>query len=151
MLADSRDVAAYYDDVVAAGADPKVAANWVMGEIMAHLKQEKAAITEIQLSAVGLAELLALIAEGAISGKVGACCCAPFQAPALDWHVAHRRSLKTSFLRSCKMAEVRAHLSKPRAYCKSRTPVHWRRSFKRSATKTQNRCAFRLFCRFQDG
>ena len=76
MLADSRDVAAYYDDVVAAGADPKVAANWVMGEIMAHLKQEKAAITEIRLSAAALAELLTLIAEGAISGKVGDCCCA---------------------------------------------------------------------------
>lgn len=70
MLADSRDVVAYYDGVVAAGADPKVAANWVMGDIMAHLKQEKASITDIRLTATGLAELLALIAEGAISGKV---------------------------------------------------------------------------------
>lgn len=75
MLADSRDVATYYDDVVAAGADPKVAANWVMGDIMAHLKQEKAAITELRLSAVALADLLALIAEGAISGKVGVSNC----------------------------------------------------------------------------
>ena len=85
MLADSRDVAAYYDDVVAAGADPKVAANWVMGDIMAHLKQDKAAITEIRLSAVALAELLTLITEGAISGKVCFGCCTLFPAPAPDW------------------------------------------------------------------
>lgn len=73
MLADSRDIAAYFDEAVAAGADPKVAANWIMGDIMAHLKQEKMAITSIRLSAASLAELLALIAEGAISGKVGPC------------------------------------------------------------------------------
>lgn len=70
MLADSREIAAYFDSAVASGADPKTAANWIMGDIMAHLKQEKAAITDIRLPAAALAELLALIAEGAISGKV---------------------------------------------------------------------------------
>ena len=69
MLADSQDVAAFYDGAVTAGAEPKVAANWVMGDIMAHLRAEKKAIADVLLTPAALAELLALIKEGAISGK----------------------------------------------------------------------------------
>lgn len=72
VLAESRDIASFYDGALAAGADPKLAANWVMGDILAHLKQEKVAITDVKLTPAALAELLALIGEGAISGKVRA-------------------------------------------------------------------------------
>jgi aspartyl-tRNA(Asn)/glutamyl-tRNA(Gln) amidotransferase subunit B len=94
---------------VAAGADPKVSANWIMGDIMAHLKQEKAAITDIRLSAAGLAELLALIAEGAISGKVGACLLLECQVRAPDFWLVHRRLRKTSSLRCCKKVAAPGH------------------------------------------
>jgi aspartyl-tRNA(Asn)/glutamyl-tRNA(Gln) amidotransferase subunit B len=73
VLADSSDIAAFYDGVVAAGADPKLAANWAVGDIIGHLRQQKVTIADIKLAPAALAELLLLITEGAISGKVRAC------------------------------------------------------------------------------
>lgn len=72
MLADNKDVAAFFDGTIQAGADPKTAANWVMGDIMAYLKDQKVAIADVKLSPAALAELLALIKDGVISGKVTA-------------------------------------------------------------------------------
>ncbi len=73
MLADSSDIATFYDGVVAAGADPKLAANWVVGDILGHLRQQKVTLADIKLTPAALAELMLLITEGAISGKVRAC------------------------------------------------------------------------------
>ena len=74
MIADDRDTVAYFDAVCAAGGDPKGAANWIMGDIAAHLKNTGAGaggIAALALRPAGLAELLALIADGTISGKIG--------------------------------------------------------------------------------
>jgi hypothetical protein len=38
VLADDAATATYYEDVLAAGAPAKPAANWVIGDIMAHCK-----------------------------------------------------------------------------------------------------------------
>lgn len=38
VLADEAATATYYENVFAAGAPPKAAANWVIGDIMAHCK-----------------------------------------------------------------------------------------------------------------
>jgi len=69
VLGDSQEVAAYYDATLQAGADAKMAANWVMGDIMAHVKAEKVGLAQLPLRPTELAELVALIKEGAISGK----------------------------------------------------------------------------------
>ncbi|HIK28314.1 MAG: Asp-tRNA(Asn)/Glu-tRNA(Gln) amidotransferase subunit GatB [Oscillatoriaceae bacterium SKW80] len=70
VLTDDRQVAEYFEAVVAAGANPKQAANWVMGDITAYLNNEKLSITEIPFKAVELAELISLIDAGTISGKI---------------------------------------------------------------------------------
>lgn len=70
VLTDDRGVAEYFEAVVTAGGNPKQAANWVMGEITAYLNQQKLSIAQIALPAVGLAELIALIEKGTISGKI---------------------------------------------------------------------------------
>ena len=70
VLADNRDIAAFYDGSLSAGADAKIAANWIMGDIMAHLKEHKVGIADVKLTPGALAELLAHIKAGAISGKV---------------------------------------------------------------------------------
>ncbi|MEG4318178.1 MULTISPECIES: Asp-tRNA(Asn)/Glu-tRNA(Gln) amidotransferase subunit GatB [unclassified Microcoleus] len=70
VLTDDKAVAEYFEKAIAAGAVAKQAANWVMGDITAYLKNEKLAIAEIPFQPQDLAELLALIDAGTISGKI---------------------------------------------------------------------------------
>jgi aspartyl-tRNA(Asn)/glutamyl-tRNA(Gln) amidotransferase subunit B len=70
VLTDDRLVAEYFEAAVAAQANPKQTANWVMGDIAAHLNTEKLTITQIALTPLVLAELITLIEDGTISGKI---------------------------------------------------------------------------------
>ncbi len=70
LLADDVDVSVYMDATVAAGADPKQAANWIMGDVTKILKFEKMYISKSKLSPEGLAELIDMISSGRISGKI---------------------------------------------------------------------------------
>ena len=70
VLTDDRAVAEYFEAVLAANANTKQAANWVMGDIAGYLKAQKLAITEIALKPETLAELIGLIESGKISGKI---------------------------------------------------------------------------------
>lgn len=64
-------MAAFFDEVLAKGTDVKQAANWIMGDIAAHLKNNKMTITDSKLTPASLAELIGLIKDGTISGKIG--------------------------------------------------------------------------------
>ncbi len=70
VLTDERQVAEYFEAAIAAGANPKQAANWIMGDIAAYLNTEKLRITKIALEPKWLAELVTLIENGTISGKI---------------------------------------------------------------------------------
>ena len=70
VLTDDRTVAEYFEATVTNGASPKQAANWVMGDITAYLNNEKLSITDIALKATTLAELISLIEDKTISGKI---------------------------------------------------------------------------------
>ena len=70
VLTDERQVAEYFEATVAAGANPKQAANWIMGDIAAYLNNKKLSIVEIALKPTNLAELIVLIESGTISGKI---------------------------------------------------------------------------------
>jgi aspartyl-tRNA(Asn)/glutamyl-tRNA(Gln) amidotransferase subunit B len=71
VLTVSRELATYYEEVVrAAPADPKLAANWVMGDLAAVLNKENLEIDCGRLPAERLGSLLARIADGTISGKI---------------------------------------------------------------------------------
>lgn len=70
LLADDAAVSFYMDAVVEAGADPKQAANWIMGDVTKVLKFEKMGIDQSKLSSADLAELIGLISSGRISGKI---------------------------------------------------------------------------------
>ncbi|XP_022760389.1 glutamyl-tRNA(Gln) amidotransferase subunit B, chloroplastic/mitochondrial isoform X2 [Durio zibethinus] len=64
-------VAEYFDATISSGADIKLAANWIMGDIAAYMKNEKLSINEIKLTPQELVELIASIKGGTISGKIG--------------------------------------------------------------------------------
>ncbi|WP_298134139.1 Asp-tRNA(Asn)/Glu-tRNA(Gln) amidotransferase subunit GatB [Acidiferrobacter sp.] len=69
VLASSRELAQFYEDVVAAGAEPKLAANWVTGELAARLNADGLDIADTRVAAPALAGLLRRIADGTVSGK----------------------------------------------------------------------------------
>ncbi|KAH6809170.1 GLU-ADT subunit B [Perilla frutescens var. hirtella] len=71
FLANDINVAAFFDATIATGADVKLAANWIMGDIAAYLKNEKLSINDIKLTPEELGELIASIKGGTISGKIG--------------------------------------------------------------------------------
>jgi len=64
-------VAEFFDATIARGAEVKLAANWIMGDIAAYMKNEKLTINDIKLTPEELAELIASIKGGTISGKIG--------------------------------------------------------------------------------
>ena len=70
VLTDERSVAEYFEAAVAAGASAKQAANWIMGDIAAYLNSNKLNITELALKPTTLAELIGLIEDNTISGKI---------------------------------------------------------------------------------
>jgi aspartyl-tRNA(Asn)/glutamyl-tRNA(Gln) amidotransferase subunit B len=70
VLTASRAVAEYFESAAGAAGDPKAAANWVMGDLMAALKQEGREIAESPVDPERLGELVALIRKGEISGKI---------------------------------------------------------------------------------
>ncbi len=70
VLTAGRPMADYYESVITAGADPKKAANWIMVDLQALLTDAKQEITDCKVAPEHIAELLTLIGDGAISGKM---------------------------------------------------------------------------------
>jgi aspartyl-tRNA(Asn)/glutamyl-tRNA(Gln) amidotransferase subunit B len=71
VLTASREMADYYETVVARlGGQPKLAANWVMGDLSGALNRENLDIVQSRVDADALAQLLARIVDNTISGKI---------------------------------------------------------------------------------
>lgn len=68
-LTASRSLADYFVAVVQAGAEPKQAANWVMGALSAKLNADEKEITDSPVSAIQLAALLKRISDNTISNN----------------------------------------------------------------------------------
>jgi aspartyl-tRNA(Asn)/glutamyl-tRNA(Gln) amidotransferase subunit B len=69
-LTQDPDVADYFDAVSALIGEPKLAANWIMGELSAALNDADLAIMDSPVSAASLGNLLERIRDGTISGKI---------------------------------------------------------------------------------
>ncbi len=70
-LTASREMADYYEALVTAlPAEPKLCANWLMGEMAARLNREQIDLAQAPVSAARLAALLRRIADGTLSGKL---------------------------------------------------------------------------------
>jgi aspartyl-tRNA(Asn)/glutamyl-tRNA(Gln) amidotransferase subunit B len=69
VLTDESAVADFYEQA-AALADPKLVANWVMGDLTALWKERNVEPANSPVSPPALAELVKLIESGAISGKI---------------------------------------------------------------------------------
>ncbi len=70
MLTSDRMLADWFEDVVKAGAEPKAASNWVMGELMRLLNEENLSLEDCPLKPGQLAAMLKLMNDDVISGKI---------------------------------------------------------------------------------
>ena len=71
VLTASREMADYFEALVARlPNEPKLCANWLMGEVSARLNREQIDLTAAPVTADALAGLLARIADGTVSGKL---------------------------------------------------------------------------------
>jgi aspartyl-tRNA(Asn)/glutamyl-tRNA(Gln) amidotransferase subunit B len=72
VLVAEREIAAYFDATVAAGAPPKRAANWVINEVLARVGDPRLlGAADLPVSPPALAELVTVIDQGTLSGKQG--------------------------------------------------------------------------------
>jgi aspartyl-tRNA(Asn)/glutamyl-tRNA(Gln) amidotransferase subunit B len=70
MLVSQREMAGYFERLVAAGVDPRLAGNWLLGEVSAALNKAEIDIADAPVSSTLLAGMLRRIADGTISGKL---------------------------------------------------------------------------------
>ncbi len=70
VLTSERALAEYYENVVRLCGKPKQASNWVMGDVLRFLNEDKRTIRESSITAQSLADMITLIEDGAISGKM---------------------------------------------------------------------------------
>ncbi len=70
IITSSRAMAEYFDAVIAEGADPKLAANWIMGDLSKELNADGIDISKSPVEAKRLGEMIQLIMKDTISGKI---------------------------------------------------------------------------------
>lgn len=70
LLTAERSTADWFEEAVRAGGPPKTVSNWMMGDLARLLNEENRAIEESPVSPAGLAEMIKLIDNGTISGKI---------------------------------------------------------------------------------
>ena len=69
VLVAERELADYYE-AMARGTDAKLAANWLNNEILGRLNRDGRSIVDCPISADSNRTILAMIADGTISGKI---------------------------------------------------------------------------------
>ena len=70
VLTASKALADYYEATVRLYNQPKVVSNWVMGDVMRELNRQHHSPQQASVTPMHLAELLRLIDEGVLSGKI---------------------------------------------------------------------------------
>ncbi|HTP77365.1 MAG TPA: Asp-tRNA(Asn)/Glu-tRNA(Gln) amidotransferase subunit GatB [Rhizomicrobium sp.] len=70
VLVAEKENADYFEEMVAAGAEPKAAANWLNNEYFGRLNKAGVSVTDGPVSAKANAAIIAMVANNTISGKI---------------------------------------------------------------------------------
>ena len=70
ILTSTKAMATYYEGCVRLFPEPKTVSNWMMGELLGELKHDDREIDQCPVTPPYLAEMLSMIKEGMISGKI---------------------------------------------------------------------------------
>lgn len=70
ILTQSRDIADYFEGVLKTTSEYKQASNWVMGEVLKVLNEQKTLVTAFKVTPAELGNLINFIKTGTISNKI---------------------------------------------------------------------------------
>ncbi len=70
VLTLTKAMSDFFEATVEAGADAKLASNWLMGDVSAYMNAEQKELGETALTPEGLAGMIKLIEDGTISSKI---------------------------------------------------------------------------------
>ncbi|MCA1059817.1 Asp-tRNA(Asn)/Glu-tRNA(Gln) amidotransferase subunit GatB [Rossellomorea aquimaris] len=70
VLTLTKEMSDFFQETVEAGADAKLASNWLMGEVSAYLNAQQKELDDVNLTPKGLAGMIELIEKGTISSKI---------------------------------------------------------------------------------
>ena len=70
ILTSSKPLANYYEECLRSYEKPKIVSNWIMSELLRELKRDEREIEECPVPARHLSEMLQMMEEGVISGKI---------------------------------------------------------------------------------
>ena len=70
LISNAIDLAEYFEAAVAVYGEAKTVSNWVMGDLLRLVNQEKLELSKVKIRPAQLAKMLQLIDQGTISGKI---------------------------------------------------------------------------------
>ena len=70
VLSMSGEASEFFEEVLEAGGDPKQACNWILGDMTRMMNEKDLSLRKLGIKPGMLAELISLIQEGTISGKM---------------------------------------------------------------------------------
>jgi aspartyl-tRNA(Asn)/glutamyl-tRNA(Gln) amidotransferase subunit B len=70
ILTRNRDLADYFESCQRRTKDPKMVANWVINELLRELRKDGREVGECPVGSDNLADMILLVKEGTISGKM---------------------------------------------------------------------------------
>jgi len=71
IILDDRSLSKYYEELVSLGANPKIAANWLLGDMLRLLKEKDMETESFPVTPEALSKLLVMIVQGKISTTAG--------------------------------------------------------------------------------
>jgi len=71
IILDDRSLSKYYEELVSLGANPKIAANWLLGDMLRLLKEKDMETESFPVTPEALSKLLLMIVQGKISTTAG--------------------------------------------------------------------------------
>jgi aspartyl-tRNA(Asn)/glutamyl-tRNA(Gln) amidotransferase subunit B len=69
-LAGTKGLSDYFETLASATGDARISANWVLGELSGYLNAAGLDVSQSVVEAPGLAELIGLVTDGTLSGKM---------------------------------------------------------------------------------
>ncbi|MFT8318999.1 MAG: Asp-tRNA(Asn)/Glu-tRNA(Gln) amidotransferase subunit GatB [Sporolactobacillus sp.] len=70
VLTQAKTMSDFFESATADGTDPKLVANWLMGDVSAYLNSNYKTIDQVPMTPQALAKLVQLIEKGIISSKI---------------------------------------------------------------------------------
>lgn len=117
VLLQTKESSDFFDQTVAAGADPQLAANWMNTQVNGYLNDNRVELADIKLTPEHLAAMIKLIKDGTISSKIA------------------KRSLQRQSL----MVQTLRNTLKTKVWCSYLIPASWHLWLKRLLITTHNR------------